>query len=69
MIVRMLSVASLTAFSTGGISPVHPTPVRAPGILPPPAQPPSQGQPADKGEGGAEPTRTLPRGSLLDLSV
>jgi hypothetical protein len=49
---------------------VHPTPVRAPGSPPPAAPPPPpQGPSAGKGEGGVEPTRTLPRGSLLDLSV
>ncbi|MGA3397699.1 MAG: hypothetical protein ABSC95_00660 [Acetobacteraceae bacterium] len=70
MIRRMLSVASLSAFSSSGISPVHPTPVRAPGSPPPAAPPPPpQGPSAGKGEGGVEPTRTLPRGSLLDLSV
>ncbi len=69
MIHRMLSVASLTAFSSSGISPVHPTPVRAPGSPPPAGTPPPQEPPAAKGAGGAEPTRMLPRGSLLDLSV
>ncbi len=71
----MLSIASLAAFSGSGIGPVHPTnptPVRAPGGSAPPAgspPPPPQGPPAGKGEGGVEPTRMLPRGSLLDLSV
>jgi hypothetical protein len=69
MIHRMLSVASLTAFSSSGISPVHPTPVRAPGSPPPAGTLPPQEPPAAKGAGGAEPTRMLPRGSLLDLSV
>jgi hypothetical protein len=70
MMLRMLSVASLTALSSSGIGPVHPTPVRAPGSpLPDRPPPPVQGAPAGKGEGAAEPTRILPRGSLLDLSA
>lgn len=73
MMRRMLSVASLAALSSSAISPVHPTPVRAPGSPPANRPPPSpvQGAPAGKGEGAgnAEPTRMLPRGSLLDLSV
>jgi hypothetical protein len=72
MIHRMLSVTSLSAFSSSGISPVQPTPVRLPGTSPssaaPPPSPP-QGPPTGKGEGGVGPTRMLPRGSLLDLSV
>jgi len=66
----MLSVTSLAAFSSSGISPVHPTPVRAPGSSPAGAPPPPpQAPPTGKGDGGVEPTRMLPRGSLLDLSV
>jgi hypothetical protein len=71
MIDSMLSVTSLAAFSSSGIGPVHPTPVRAvgsasPGALPRPSPP---GLPTGTGEGAAAPSRTLPRGSLLDLSV
>jgi hypothetical protein len=70
MIGRMLSVASLTAFVSGGVGPVQPTPVRVPDSAPPAASPPQlKGPPAGKGEGATEPTRMLPRGSLLDLSV
>jgi hypothetical protein len=70
MINRMLSIASLVAFSSSAIGPVQPTPVRVPGSGPPAVSPPPrQGPPAGKAEGGAEPTRMLPRGSLLDLSV
>ncbi|HVC59354.1 MAG TPA: hypothetical protein VND19_03180 [Acetobacteraceae bacterium] len=64
----MLSIASLTALS--GINPVHPTLVRLPGSQPPGAPPPPpQGPSTGKGAGGVEPTRMLPRGSLLDLSA
>jgi hypothetical protein len=71
MMRRMLSVASLAAFSGSGINPVHPTPVRAPASPPPdrPKPPPVQGAPAGIGEGAAAPSRILPRGSLLDLSA
>jgi hypothetical protein len=67
----MLSIGSLSAFSSGGIGPLHPTPARASGTASSSAAPPSPPQvpPAGKGGGGMEPTRMLPRGSLLDLSV
>jgi hypothetical protein len=69
----MLSIASLAAFSSGAIGPLQPTLVRAPGSSAPNASPsPTQAQPPPtlaNGGGSAEPTRLLPRGSLLDLSV
>ena len=66
----MLSVSSLAAFSSSnGIGAVHPTPVRAPGSPPPNRPPPVQGASGGTGDGAVTPTRTLPRGSLLDLSV
>jgi hypothetical protein len=66
----MFSIASLSAFSGSGISPVHPTQVRAQGSAPQVASPPVPPGPLlGKGDSGVEPTRTLPRGSLLDLSV
>jgi hypothetical protein len=72
MIRRMLSVSSLSAFSSSGIGSIQPIPVRLPNIRPPAASQPSspaQSAPTGNGAGGMEPTRTLPRGSLLDLSV
>jgi hypothetical protein len=66
----MFSVASLSAFSGSGISPVPPMQVRAQGSAPQLASPPAtQPLPGGKGDSAVEPTRTLPRGSLLDLSV
>ena len=77
MILPMLSPTSLAAFSAG-IQSLHPAPVqrtRVPGTgppgagaaLPPPAT--QAGPPRGGGDGTAQPTRLLPRGSLLDLTV
>lgn len=71
----MLSVASLSAFS-GAISPAQPTPVRlpfgsgAPSSTPAPIpQTPAVPQASQSGDGTQPPSRMLPRGSLLDLSI
>jgi hypothetical protein len=70
MISHMLSVGSLAAFSNLGISTAHPTPVRAQAATPQSASPPQRPVPAlGSGNAAPEPTRLLPRGSLLDLSV
>jgi hypothetical protein len=80
----MISAASFSAFS-GSVPPLQPDPVRvppagAPGLVAPGSgapgslnpgrigAPPPPPMPAAPG-GSAEPARTLPRGSLLDLSA
>jgi hypothetical protein len=71
MIVVMLSVSSLSALS-GGLAPVHPTPVRGTDAGPqaaPPSPIPPQGPQGSGGAGGSGPPPMLPRGSLLDRSV
>ena len=78
MMLRMLSSNSLTAFSAslaqGGISPpaVGRTPsvsrVRATGLGTQPSAPPAM-KLVQPDASGASPSRALPRGSLLDLSV
>ncbi len=71
MIVRMIATGSLSAFSTA--APLGPAALPG-GAAPPrtakasvaPAPAPKLPAPAS---GAAQPGRTLPRGSLLDLSV
>jgi hypothetical protein len=81
----MISLASLSAFSSSAIpsgpTPVgrpgagHVQPVRSTGALPPIVASPTAGIRTDPGnsgqggEGGSPPSRSLPRGSLVDLSV
>jgi hypothetical protein len=71
---RMLSPISLAALSSGPVQagsvaaqPVQR--VRAVAARPPVPIAPTTGASRQSGEGGAMPERTLPRGSLLDLSV
>ena len=79
MMIRMLSSNSLTAFSSslvqGGISPSPiggPSAisrVRATGLQGQPSMPPAPKLLGPEGASGPPPSRALPRGSLLDLSV
>ncbi|HEX3400404.1 MAG TPA: hypothetical protein VHT74_08765 [Acetobacteraceae bacterium] len=76
MLLRMVSLSSLTAASNG-VSPFgqdRPRPVQ--GVRAVGSQPPQTGAPAaplavapPPRNGGVAPGRILPRGSLLDLSV
>jgi hypothetical protein len=82
MILGMLSSSSLSAFSAG-LGHLHPTPAqrapvqpaRAPGGAqggaagPATHAAPSTGMPSGRGPDTPPPTRLLPRGSLVDLSV
>jgi hypothetical protein len=75
MMLGMLAPASLAAFSAGaalaGFG--HPRPVQGVrtvrGADEQPVAPVPQGRPPAPGAVDATPNRTLPRGSLLDLSV
>lgn len=71
IVAGMISPSSLSAFSTPGVAapqapqrPEHPKELREARAQPAAPHLPLQTQP-----GAAPPSRTLPRGSLLDLSV
>ena len=68
MILRMIATGSLAAFSAPGLSGVSGSvlPVRT---IRPPAAPDAAAPAAPPPVGQGQPARTLPRGSLLDLSV
>ncbi len=71
MILRMIATGSLSAFSTAvpqgpAALPAGTAPLRTAKASVAPATTPKLSAPAP---GAAQPARTLPRGSLLDLSV